>query len=194
MSHSSPWRRRPPRWATAGRPLRNVERRREEKRETMLCVPRLAAMARVRCLAPSPARAAGACRAESVSWRQPRRHGHAPAAALPLNLGGPGGGVSCLGGPLLAGLRGARGRYDCWSRVLPPPPTHVAGLRGHRNSADTLRALLAPRARGLCSRKAGEAPPDGPPAPERREDGSVPGHGLFKFKELVSGERKVVFR
>lgn len=122
-------------------------------------------MARVRCLA------AGACRPEGASWR---RHRHTPAAAEPLSFGS-------LSSPLLNGLKGTHGRYDCWTSVLPP---HGAGLRVHKGSAATLRALLAPRARGLCSGKPGEAPPDGSPAPERKEDGSVPGHGLFKFKEL----------
>lgn len=162
VSHPSPW--RPP-WAATDRRLGNVKK-------TMLCFRRVAVVARVRCLA------AGACRSEGASWR---RHRHSPAAAEPLSFGS-------LSSPLLNGLKGTHGRYDCWTSVLPP---HGAGLRVHQGSAATLRALLAPRARGLCSGKPGEVPPDGSPAPERKEDGSVPGHGLFKFKELVSGGAKV---
>ncbi|PWA22498.1 hypothetical protein CCH79_00017325 [Gambusia affinis] len=49
-------------------------------------------------------------------------------------------------------------------------------------SADVLRPLFLPRVRGLCSRKTEEAS-DKSTATDRD---TVPGQGLFKFKELVS--------
>lgn len=154
--------------ATGNHMLGNVKK-------SMLCFRRVAAVARVRCL--GSARAVGACGPEGTSWR----HRHTPAAADPLSL-------SNLSRPLLNGPKGTHGRYDCWTSVLTP---HGAGPRVRQGSAATLRALLAPQSRGLCSGKPGEASPDGSTAPERKEDSSVPGHGLFKFKELVSVAVKV---
>ncbi|XP_068588169.1 cardiolipin synthase (CMP-forming) [Cebidichthys violaceus] len=85
----------------------------------------------------------------------------------------------------------------CWSGLLLQPvkatPWHAQGTvlllhRGGRERSAAARfrslQLLSPSARGLCSGKTKETP-DSSPAEERTEAGdSVPGEGLFKFKEL----------
>lgn len=141
----------------------------------MLCFRRISAAANVRWLVS--ARPAGVCRLDNAAWR----HRHSPVTEC-----------GRLNNPLLNGfsvfrLKGTDSRVPCWSAVLRPHGPELSVNRGvHQRSVTGFRALRSPKARGLCSEKPGETPPDGSPAAERKEENSVPGHGLFKFKELVS--------
>ncbi|XP_035461392.1 cardiolipin synthase (CMP-forming) [Scophthalmus maximus] len=137
------------------------------------------------------ARCAGVCWLDAASWR----HGRAPVAdGARLGRSPP------ATGPWLVRLRGTDSRgVTCWSDVMQPVrptawnQTRVASLPhrgGHERSALSLRSVLYPGARALCSGKTNETP-DSPPAAgagagaaDRTEAGAVPGQGLFKFKEL----------
>lgn len=81
-------------------------------------------------------------------------------------------------------------RAACWSGLVPGHArgTVLVSRGGLERSAGGFLSPLTPRAdRGLCSRKTDEEP-DSSAAADREEPGVVPGHGLFKFKELVSPE------
>ncbi|XP_071335999.1 cardiolipin synthase (CMP-forming) [Trachinotus anak] len=132
----------------------------------MICLRRIA---HVRCLLS--ARCTSVCWLEPASWR------HAPVAELagrrraqvsgsrPLGLGGTRGGI-------LQQVRPA-----AWLEQS----TVLRYRGGHERSAASFRSLLSPTARALCSGKTEETK-HGPA--DRAEAGAVPGHGLFKFKEL----------
>lgn len=120
------------------------------------------------------------CWLEPASWR----HRHTPVSehvkVKPLPVSG----------SWLLRLKGADSRVACWGGILQQvkaTPLHAHGAvvtvhgGGHERSAASFRSLLSPRARGLCSGESKDSPA-GPP--DRKEASSVPGHGLFKFKEL----------
>jgi len=73
--------------------------------------------------------------------------------------------------------------------LLPPPPPRG----GHRRPAVDVTPRLSSGTRGLCSssgkpQPAQDTPPPPPPAEpgdSQRDSVHIPGHGLFKFKELV---------
>lgn len=91
------------------------------------------------------------------------------------------------------GLKWTDGRVACWRGLLQQVKqtpwdkqgTELLYRGGHERSAASFRSLLSPNARGLCSGKSEETPDKKPDLGE----GAVPGHGLFKFKELVSTHR-----
>ncbi|XP_013880059.1 cardiolipin synthase (CMP-forming) [Austrofundulus limnaeus] len=83
-------------------------------------------------------------------------------------------------------LKWTDGRAACWSGQVPVHAWGTVLVRrgGPEMSASGFRSPLTPRAdRGLCSRKTDEEP-DSSAAADREDPGVVPGHGLFKFKEL----------
>ncbi|XP_051284695.1 cardiolipin synthase (CMP-forming) [Dicentrarchus labrax] len=134
--------------------------------------------ANVRCLA----RGAGVCWLEPVSWR----HGLTPVNECARLKQSP------VSGSWLLRLKGTESRVSCWSGILQQvkaTPWHAQGAAspvywgGHERSVASFRSLLYPKARGLCSGKTKETP-DSSPAADRNEASPVPGHGLFKFKEL----------
>lgn len=137
----------------------------------------------VRCLVS--ARSAPVCLLEPVSWRLR----YTPVTEFARLKRPP------VSGSYLARLKGTDSRVACWSGVLQQgkqTPWHVQGpipmtQGGHERHAASFRFLLSPRARGLCSGKTDEKP-DTSTGEERGDSGTVPGHGLFKFKELVSTE------
>lgn len=89
-------------------------------------------------------------------------------------------------------LKGTDSRVVCWGRVAQQvkpsfwkeSQTVFLYRGGHYGCAVTQRSTAGPKVRGLCceNRKGSSK------EPERTEDTTVPGHGLFKFKELVSEE------
>ncbi|XP_075960299.1 cardiolipin synthase (CMP-forming) [Anarhichas minor] len=94
----------------------------------------------------------------------------------------------------LCRVKGTDNRVACWSGILlqqlNATPWHAQGTvllprGGHERSVARFRSLLlSPSARGLCSGKTKETP-ESSPVEELNEAGdSVPGEGLFKFKEL----------
>ncbi|XP_039856541.1 cardiolipin synthase (CMP-forming) [Simochromis diagramma] len=133
----------------------------------------------VRCLVS--ARSAPVCLLEPVSWRLR----YTPVTEFARLKRPP------VSGSYLARLKGTDSRVACWSGVLQQgkqTPWHVQGpipmtQGGHERYAASFRSLLSPRARGLCSGKTDEKP-DSSTGEERGDAGTVPGHGLFKFKEL----------
>ncbi|XP_035519319.1 cardiolipin synthase (CMP-forming) [Morone saxatilis] len=147
----------------------------------MMCFRRVSAplcrnAANVRCLA----RGAAMCRLEPVSWR----HALTPVNECARLRQSP---VSGSWPP-----RGTESRVACWSGILQQvktTPWHAQGAvspvywGGHERSVAGFRSLLYPSARGLCSGKTKETP-DNSPAADGNEASPVPGHGLFKFKEL----------
>lgn len=150
----------------------------------MMCFRRISGAANVRWLVS--ARDAGVCRLDTAAWR----HRHTPVAECwrlkepPLN------------GSRVFRHKGTDSHVACWSGIpqqLKATHWHAQGTvlsvyRGvHERSVDSFRSLLSSKARGLCSGKAKETP-DSSPAADGKEDSPVPGHGLFKFKELVSTE------
>nr|XP_046258183.1 cardiolipin synthase (CMP-forming) [Scatophagus argus] len=151
----------------------------------MTCFRRISApicrnAANVRCLVS--ARSAGVCWLEPPSW--PR--GRTPVTEG-VRLG-----QSAVNGSWLLRLKGTDSRVACWSGILQQvkaTPWHAQGtvLPGypgvHDKSVAGFRSLLCLRARGLCSGKTKETT-DSSPAADRNEASPVPGHGLFKFKEL----------
>ncbi|XP_047459896.1 cardiolipin synthase (CMP-forming) [Mugil cephalus] len=120
------------------------------------------------------ARCVGVCWLEPASWRL--RHTPVTEGAR-LNLS-------------QVGLKWNDGRLASWRGLLQQTKQSPWDKRGsellyrggHERSAVSFRSLLSPKARGLCSGKSEEAS-DKPPAADGGE-GAVPGHGLFKFKEL----------
>lgn len=148
---------------------------------TMMCFRRIV---NVRCLV-SP-RCAGVCLLEPASWR----HRSAPVTECARLK------RSQVSGSWLARLKGTDSRVACWSGVfqqVKPSNRHEHGTLllyrgGHERSAAGFRSLLSPNARGLCSEKTKETP-ESPATAERTDASTVPGHGLFKFKELVSSHR-----
>ncbi|KAM9848242.1 cardiolipin synthase (CMP-forming) [Aulostomus maculatus] len=131
---------------------------------------------------PAPLRvSSGWCAGACWPGRAPWRHGRTPAT------GGTGLTVLPVSGSWTVRLKGTESRGACWpgtSRgVTPWRPCRVVLLYrgGHGRSSMDFRSCQHTGARGLCSKE----PPDGPPAAgDRKEAAVVPGHGLFKFKEL----------
>ncbi|XP_041644749.1 cardiolipin synthase (CMP-forming) [Cheilinus undulatus] len=128
------------------------------------------------------ARCAGVCWLEPASWR----HRHTPVKAYSKVKRFP------VSGSWLLGLKVTDSRFSCWSGILQQvkaTPWHAQGTvvsihrGGHERSVASFRSLLSPKARGLCSGESNETP-RGKPAGDRNEASPVPGHGLFKFKEL----------
>ncbi|XP_029376935.1 cardiolipin synthase (CMP-forming) [Echeneis naucrates] len=87
-------------------------------------------------------------------------------------------------GSLLFRLKGTDGRFGVLQQVKPAawPNSVTPYRRGLEGSADSFRSILPYNARGISGGKTKETPDS--PATDRSEDGAVPGHGLFKFKEL----------
>lgn len=150
-----------------------------------MCFRRISAplcrnVANVRCLVS--ARGAGVRWHEPASWR----HRHTPVTECArLNR-------SPASGLWLVRLKGTDGPVACWSGILQQvkgTPWHAQGSvipvyrRGHESSVASIRSLQCVTARGLCSGKTKETP-DSSPVTDRSEGIQVPGHGLFKFKEL----------
>lgn len=133
--------------------------------------------ATARCLLS--ARCAGVCRLEPASWR------HSPVTQCARVTPSP------VNGAWLLTVRRTDSRAACWSGILQQVKAtswHAQGAvvlhqGGHERSAASFRSLLSPTARGLCSGKTEETP-GAPAGTDREEASSVPGHGLFKFKEL----------
>ncbi len=130
------------------------------------------------------ARGTGARWLEPASWR--RRHTPVTECAKLKQ--------SPVSGLWLFRLKGTESRVSCWSGLLQQAkatPWHtqetvIPVYRGGRGSSLAgFRSLQCPKARGLCSGKTKETP-DSSPATGRDGASPVPGHGLFKFKELVS--------
>ncbi|XP_018516388.1 cardiolipin synthase (CMP-forming) [Lates calcarifer] len=127
------------------------------------------------------ARCAGACWLQPASWR----HRHTPVTECARLK------QSQVNGSWFLRLSGTDSRVACFSGVLPqvkPTAWHEQGAvllyrGGHERSAASFRSLLCPKVRGLCSVKKNETP-DSSPNADRNEVSAVPGHGLFKFKEL----------
>lgn len=150
-----------------------------------MCVRRIAAplcrnAAAVRAVS---ARCAGVCWLEPASWRY-RRTPVAECAWVKQ---------SQVSGSWLFRLKGADSRVACWSGIhqqvkatgwCEKGPVHLHH-GGHQWSATCFRSLLSPKVRGLCSGKTQEKP-DKSTVEDQTEVSAVPGHGLFKFKELVS--------
>ncbi|CAJ1066762.1 cardiolipin synthase (CMP-forming) [Xyrichtys novacula] len=126
---------------------------------------------------------AGVCGLQPASWR----HRHTPVTEYAKVKHTP------VSGSWLLRLKGTDSPVSCWSGILQQvnaTPWHAHGSRtvpvyrgGHERSVASFRSLLSPTARGLCSGKSKETP-ESPPAAEQNEPSTVPGHGLFKFKEL----------
>ncbi|KAM3606020.1 uncharacterized protein V6R79_009377 [Siganus canaliculatus] len=139
----------------------------------MMCFRRVSA-AKVRCLVSARA-AAGVCWLEPASWR----HRHTPVTDSLWMKRPPG-----HGSGLFSGFSGPDSRVGVLQQVR-AAPWHAQGtVRGvHERSGRDFRSVLTPKVRGLCSEKTKETA-DGSPVGERNEGSPVPGHGLFKFKEL----------
>ncbi|XP_074531914.1 cardiolipin synthase (CMP-forming) [Halichoeres trimaculatus] len=154
----------------------------------MMCLRRISApLCHNAARGLTSARCGGVCWLEPASWRH--RHtpvsGYAKVKQMPVS------------GSWLPRLKGTDGPVSCWSGILQQvnaTPWTAQGLvipvygRGHERSVASFRSLLSPSARGLtarglCSGKSKEAP-ENSPAADQNEASPVPGHGLFKFKEL----------
>ncbi|CAK6978147.1 cardiolipin synthase (CMP-forming) [Scomber scombrus] len=130
------------------------------------------------------ARSAGALCLEGTSWR----HRHTPVTGGSRTVQPP------VNGSWIFRLSGTDSRVACTSGILQqlkPTPWHAHGHAllyrgGHERSAASIRSLLSPGARGLCSGKPKETP-ESPREEDRTEAAPVPGQGLFKFKELLDG-------
>nr|XP_020511005.1 cardiolipin synthase (CMP-forming) [Labrus bergylta] len=147
----------------------------------MMCLPRMSASLcrNVSGRGVTSARGAGVCWLEPASWR----HRHTPVTECAKVKQSPASGLWLLR------LKGTDSRFACWSGILQQvkvTPWQAQGTGGHERSEVSVRSLLSPRARWLCSRKSEETPETSPPAAaaDRNEANPVPGHGLFKFKEL----------
>ncbi|XP_062285901.1 cardiolipin synthase (CMP-forming) [Scomber scombrus] len=127
------------------------------------------------------ARSAGALCLEGTSWR----HRHTPVTGGSRTV------QPSVSGSWIFRLSGTDSRVACTSGILQqlkPTPWHAHGHAllyrgGHERSAASIRSLLSPGARGLCSGKPKETP-ESPREEDRTEAAPVPGQGLFKFKEL----------
>lgn len=120
-----------------------------------------------------PGRCAGVCRLVPPKWLLGQ-----PPATVSARLTQP-----RLSGSWVFKLKWTDCRSSCVQRVKPSGLAQVSLLvhqRGVERSAAGLRPLLLPRARGLCSKKTEET--HGKSAASDRD--TVPGQGLFKFKEL----------
>lgn len=147
-----------------------------------MCFRRISGSANVRWLVS--ARGAGVCRLYTAAWR----YGHTPV-------------IECgrlkepqLNGAWFFRLKGTGNRVACWNRSLQQVkatqwhaqvtvPSAYRGL--HERSVYSFRYPLSLNARGLCSGKPTDTLGSSPPS-DRNDNNPVPGHGLFKFKELVS--------
>uniref|UniRef100_A0A3Q4AVL8 Cardiolipin synthase (CMP-forming) n=1 Tax=Mola mola TaxID=94237 RepID=A0A3Q4AVL8_MOLML len=146
----------------------------------MLCFRRIYVAGGVRGLVS--ARGAGVCWLNTAAWR----HRQTPVTNY-----------ESLKNPLVSGfsvfrLKGVGSRVASWSGVLQPvkaEPWQAQGTvlslyRGvHERSVVSFRSVLSSQVRGLCSKKTKETL-DSFPAADPKEDNPVPGHGLFKFREL----------
>lgn len=118
------------------------------------------------------ARGAGMCWLEPASWRLR----HAPVVTERARLTPPRVSGSCPYGRVPQ-----HAKRSPWSAQESARLLLLLQRGGREKSAAGLRCQLTPAARGLCSGKPDEAPG----APDRKDGGdAVPGHGLFKFKEL----------
>ncbi|XP_059215240.1 cardiolipin synthase (CMP-forming) [Centropristis striata] len=145
----------------------------------MMCLRRISAplsrsAVTVRCLVS--ARGAGVFWLEPSSWR----HAHRPVTDHTRLKQSP------VSGAWLFRVNGT-GTAGILQQVN-ATPWHQQGpvllhRGGHGRTADSLRSLLSPNTRGLCSGKTKETP-DNTPAADPKEATPVPGQGLFKFKEL----------
>ncbi|XP_068183424.1 cardiolipin synthase (CMP-forming) [Antennarius striatus] len=139
----------------------------------MMCFQRMSAhwsknAANVRCLLS--ARATGGCLLEPASWR----YRHAPVndcTRLHHYL---------ISGLRHSGVKGTDRRVACWGGVLQQAKPSQ-GL--HDTSVSGFWSLLTPTSRRLCSGKTKETM-DSSPEADRKETTTVPGYGLFTFKEL----------
>lgn len=152
----------------------------------IMCFRRISAAASVRRVVS--VRGGGVCRLHSAAWR----HRHT-VTDTPVNVCGrlkepP---VSCS---WVFRINGSDSRIPCWSGIFQRRKVtlwHAQGTvlslcRGlHERSVASFRSLQSSKARGLCSGNPKETP-GGSPTTNRKETSSVPGQGLFKFKELVS--------
>lgn len=147
-----------------------------------MCFRRISGSANIRYLVS--ARGAGVCRLYTAAWR----YGHTPVnecgrlkepqlnGAWFFRHKGTGNRVACLNGSL------QQVKATQWHAQGTVPPAY----RGvHERSVDSFRYLLSLNARGLCTGKPTDTPGSSPPS-DRNDNSAVPGHGLFKFKELVS--------
>nr|XP_019942327.1 PREDICTED: cardiolipin synthase (CMP-forming) [Paralichthys olivaceus] len=127
------------------------------------------------------ARCAGVCGLEPASWR---------LSLTPV--------TKCAGprrpqvsGAGLVRLHVTDSRASRWTGLLQPvtlslryrPGAPCLHRGGQQRSALISLSAPPPEARGLCTGKAKETP-DSPPAADRTEASTVPGQGLFKFKQL----------
>ncbi|KAM3863088.1 cardiolipin synthase (CMP-forming) [Diretmus argenteus] len=130
--------------------------------------------------------AARVCRLEPASWRSR----HTPVteyARLKQSVQSGGSWLFRLRSSACADSR----VVSCCNGIVPgatPRPWRAHGTLplnrgGRERSVANFRSLLSPGKRGLCSGKP-QDPPDGSPTADHKEAGSVPGQGLFKFKEL----------
>lgn len=130
------------------------------------------------------ARGASVCWLNTTAWRQ--RQTPVTNYESPKN-------------PLVSGfsvsrLKGVGSRLASWSGILQPVKAEPWQVQGtvlslypgvHERSVVRFRSVLSPKVRGLCSKKTKDTL-DSFPAADPKEDSPVPGHGLFKFRELVS--------
>lgn len=139
--------------------------------------------ATVRCYVA--ARCVGMCGLETAS----RRHRNTPVTVYArLTQTAPSG--SCFH-RLKSASACTDTRASCLTGIIPevkPGPWHAQETvllyrGGHGRSWGSVRSVQPSGARGLCSGKPQEKQ-DGSTAADRSEGGSVPGQGLFKFKEL----------
>lgn len=154
----------------------------------IMCFRRISAAANVRRVVS--VRGAGVCRLHSAAWRP--RH---TVIDTPVNVCGrlkepP---VSCS---WVFRINEADSCIACWGGIFQRrkvTPWHaqrtvLSLCRGlHERSVTSFRSLTSSKARGLCSGNPKETPCSSPTT-DRKETSSVPGQGLFKFKELVSTE------
>lgn len=152
----------------------------------MLCLQRIPAplLRSVRCSVSS--RGTAICCLEPASWR----HARTPVTE---QFARPRRSLTSCSWPLV--VKATDSRVECWSSIfqqVKPTPGHAGPVYrgGHERSAARWQTLgLLPQARGLCTGASKETQQTGP-VPEQKEAGTVPGHGLFKFKELVSSQLK----
>lgn len=145
-----------------------------------MCFRRISGSANIRWLVS--ARGAGVCRLYTAAWR----YGHTPVIECGRLKEPP------LNGAWFFRLKGTGNRVACWNESLQQVklthwhaqetvPSRYRGL--HERSVYSYP--LSFNARGFCSGKPTDTLGSSPP-PDRNDNSPVPGHGLFKFKELVS--------
>ncbi|XP_053291823.1 cardiolipin synthase (CMP-forming) [Pleuronectes platessa] len=93
-----------------------------------------------------------------------------------------------VSGAWLVRLHGTDSQASCWTGLLHPGARYRPGATGLHRGGQQRSLLISrcsppPEARGLCTGNAKEKP-GSPPAADRPEASTVPGQGLFKFKQL----------